>query len=123
MIVYLAGPITGVADYRQRFDMAERKLTDLGYTVLNPAILPEGMSKAAYMRICMAMIESADVVAFMPGWQNSAGARIEADYCFYTGRKTYALELVLLGDMETTKKPAAEFKPAGNDEREPGGVK
>ena len=104
MIVYLAGPITGVADYRQRFDMAERKLTDLGYTVLNPAILPEGMSKAAYMRICMAMIESADVAAFMPGWQNSAGARIEADYCFYTGRKTYALELVLLGDMEKTEK-------------------
>ena len=33
MIVYLAGPITGVADYRQRFDMAERKLTDLGYSV------------------------------------------------------------------------------------------
>ena len=79
MIVCLSGPITGVADYRQRFDMEARKLTDQGYTVLNPAILPEGMSKAAYMRICMAMIESADVVAFMPGWQNSAGARIEAD--------------------------------------------
>jgi hypothetical protein len=30
MIVYLAGPITGVADYRQRFDTAERTLTDLG---------------------------------------------------------------------------------------------
>lgn len=99
MIVYLCGPITGVADYRQRFDMAERKLTDLGYTVLNPAILPEGMSKAAYMRICMAMIESADAVAFIPGWQNSEGARIEAEYCFYTGRKTYALEVLLLGDM------------------------
>lgn len=99
MIVYLDGPITGVADYRQRFDMAERKLTDLGYTVLNPAILPEGMSKAAYMRICMAMIESADAVAFIPGWQNSEGARIEAEYCFYTGRKTYALEVLLLGDM------------------------
>lgn len=36
---------------------------------------------------CLAMIDSADLVAFLPGWESSAGARIEHEYCRYTGKR------------------------------------
>lgn len=34
------------------------------------------------------MIDTADVVAFLPGYSQSAGARLEAEYCFYTDKNT-----------------------------------
>ena len=42
MIIYIAGPITGVTDYKEKFDQAEHQLTELGHKVLNPATLPRG---------------------------------------------------------------------------------
>lgn len=41
------------------------------------------MQKADYMRICFAMIDTADVVAFLPGYETSPGAQLELQYCFY----------------------------------------
>lgn len=51
--------------------------------MLNPSWMPQGMQKADYMRICFAMIDTADVVAFLPGYRLSAGAQLELQYCFY----------------------------------------
>lgn len=59
-----------------------------GFTVLNPAVLPEGMKPADYMRICLAMIDSADVVMFLPDWEESKGAKLEWDLCQYIGKQT-----------------------------------
>lgn len=84
--VYIAGPITGVPRYWEAFEEAEEQLTRLGYTVLTPSRLPEGMSNAQYMRICFAMIDSADAVVFLPGWQKSEGAKLERGYCHYIGK-------------------------------------
>ena len=77
MKVYIAGKITGQADYREKFAKAERALTAAGHIVLNPAVLPEGMGKADYMRICLAMLDSADAIGLLHGWGRSPGARIE----------------------------------------------
>lgn len=41
------------------------------------------MQPADYMRICFAMIDTADVVAFLPGYETSTGAQLELQYCFY----------------------------------------
>jgi hypothetical protein len=41
------------------------------------------MSAADYMRICLAMIDVADMVVFLPDWLNSRGASVELDYCNY----------------------------------------
>ena len=81
--VYIAGKITGDPDYKAKFNAAAEAYEKRGFIVLNPALMPEGMQKADYMRICFAMIDTADVVAFLPGYRLSAGAQLELQYCFY----------------------------------------
>lgn len=87
MKIYIAGKITGDPNYRQKFNDAAEKFPD--DTILNPSTLPAGLSSADYMRICLAMIDSADMVAFLPDWNESRGARLENDYCQYVGKQTF----------------------------------
>ncbi len=83
--IYIAGKIIGNVKYKEIFAQAERAYSK-EYSVLNPATLPEGMSAADYMRICFAMIDTADLVVFLPGWRTSPGARLEKEYCSYIGK-------------------------------------
>lgn len=92
MKLYIAGKITGDPDYREKFQRAAKDLEQQGYIVLNPATMPEGMEPADYMRICLAMIDTAEIVAFLPDWEESAGARLEYEYCTYTGKPTRKIE-------------------------------
>lgn len=82
-VVYLSGPITGVPNYWEAFEKAEDQLTSLGWAVLSPAKHPQGLTNEQYMRMDFAMIDVADVVLFLPGWQNSEGAIVERNYCYY----------------------------------------
>ena len=61
-VIYIAGPITGVPRYWEAFEDAED------------------------MRICLAMIDAADAVLFLPGSSRSRGAALEHRYCEYTGK-------------------------------------
>ena len=91
MKIYIAGKVTGDRTYRQKFTAQKVKLEEDGHIVLNPAQLPEGMKPSDYMRICLAMIDSADYVVFLPDWRESAGARLEMGYCRYIGKQTIKL--------------------------------
>lgn len=84
--IYIAGPVTGVPNYWEAFEEAEDLVTGLGYTVLTPSRLPSDMTKAQYMRICFAMIDTADAVVFLGNWEQSQGARLERHYCDYTDK-------------------------------------
>ncbi|EEZ5178118.1 DUF4406 domain-containing protein [Escherichia coli] len=76
--VYIAGPMTGYEDFnRPAFHAAGKALSQEGHTVLNPAVLPDGLMQAQYMDICMAMIRSVDAVYLLKNWYQSAGARAE----------------------------------------------
>ena len=57
-VAYIAGPITGVDDYRERFREGKRKLKKMGFTVLNPADLPEGWPPALYIPVCLEMVKA-----------------------------------------------------------------
>ena len=82
--IYIAGKITGDPGYKAKFDAVAAEYKKKGYIVLNPSWMPQGMRPADYMRICFAMIDTADVVAFMPGYETSPGAQLELQYCLYT---------------------------------------
>jgi len=102
MKVYIAGAITGVPDYRDKFGIAKKALEREGHTVLNPAALPEGMEKKDYMRICFAMIDTADVITFLPNWENSKGANVERAYVTYIEKPILQLESLTAYQHEIT---------------------
>ena len=84
MVVYIAGPITGDPEYRLKFAAVAHAISASdGDSVINPAILPEGMDRPDSMAICLPMLMRADIVVLLPGWRKSGGAQIEkalADY-------------------------------------------
>lgn len=87
MKIYIAGKITGDPKYFEKFWRAETELKKQGYVILNPALLPEKMTPMDYMRICFAMIDTADAVAFLSDWRESPGATLEHAYCEYIGKR------------------------------------
>lgn len=81
MIIYIAGPMAGIEDNNKKaFYSMQYALEDKGHTVLNPAILPDGLPATAYMPICLAMLEQCDAIILLKNWASSAGANIELDY-------------------------------------------
>lgn len=79
-IAYVAGKINGDPNYRIKFRRAQNKLEDMGYIVLNPAELPEGMGYNTYLPICISMLEAASIVYMLNDWENSKGAKTEHAY-------------------------------------------
>lgn len=87
-IIYIAGPMTGFKSAnRPVFAEAAETLRSMGYVVLNPAVLPTGMPRERYMPICLAMLEQADAVYMLHGWEDSNGPGIEYLLAEYQGKE------------------------------------
>lgn len=85
MRIYIAGPITGTFDYRKNFSKAERRLSAMGHTIINPSFLPSGLND--YMPICKAMLDQTDAVYFLRDSDKSVGAKEEYIYAQKLGIK------------------------------------
>lgn len=125
--IYIAGKITGDPDYKAKFEAAAEAYKKKGYTVLCPSWMPAGMQPADYMRICFAMIDTADVVAFLPGFSKSPSARLEAEYCFYTDKNTImpegeSLETPNCSEKELTALKAVYYLAERNPRLKYGGT-
>ena len=78
MKVYIAGPMTGLPHFnRPAFLQAALNLSFEKHVPLNPAILPDGLTEADYMAVGITMLQRADAIFLLTGWQFSAGARAE----------------------------------------------
>lgn len=78
MKIYIAGPMTGLPHFnRPAFQQAAISLSFEKHIPLNPAILPDGLTEADYMAIGLTMLQRAEAIYLLTGWQFSAGARAE----------------------------------------------
>ena len=96
MKIYIAGKIAGDRRYRAKFREAAKVLEAAGHVVLNPATLPDGLEQADYMRICLAMLDTAVLAVFLPDYRESRGAMVEWAWCQRTGKEC-ALYLEMTG--------------------------
>lgn len=100
-IIYIAGPMTGIKDFnRPLFNKVAIELTEQGHGVLNPAILPDGLSQGQYMQICLPMVAVADELVMLPGWERSEGAYIEFCLAKKSGKTIRALGGLVLHQGE-----------------------
>ena len=96
--VYIAGPMTGLPDFNYpAFFAAAEQLDAAGYDPINPARMREGLDYQGagwldYMRHSLRDIAEADAIALLPGWQESRGARIEADLGNNLGLDVFPLQ-------------------------------
>lgn len=94
--IYIAGPMSGLPDEnRPEFHAYAQLMREYGYVVLNPATLPAGLTQDQYMDICTAMVRAADEVHLLPGWENSAGAKVEYHYALKRGLHTQEAESLM----------------------------
>ena len=85
-IVYLSGNLESKND----FNCAENFLLQMGYIVLNPTQLEditEGLSAEKLMKISYQLIDIADIIFMVSGWQKSKGANAELSYAKSLGKK------------------------------------
>lgn len=107
--VYLAGPMRGLPKYNfPAFDEARDKLRALGYTVISPADLDRDADfhetdeytpdfLYAAMRRDIEAILKVDQIVLLPGWENSAGCKIELTVAGALGLPVVPLAVALGG--------------------------
>ena len=89
--VYISGPITGVKDYDQIFMKAHERLKLMGKDVLDLVEMTKNLTTQleyeTYMKIAFALIDDADEIYMIEGWERSAGANRELGYAIGKGKR------------------------------------
>lgn len=93
MRIYISGAITGTTDFMERFGKVEEMLTAQGHMVYNPAhanrFMPEGTTYEEYMKVSFCLLDMADAIYMMDGWEKSRGATRERHYAISKGKSIY----------------------------------
>lgn len=86
--VYISGAITGTDDYMERFAKVQKKMEAQGYSVFNPALVNSNMPKCTtyeeYMKVSFLLLDMADTIYMLKGWEKSCGANREYGYALAT---------------------------------------
>lgn len=93
MRIYISGSITGTEDYIERFEAVQKRLTKEGHQVYNPAhansFMPEGTTYEEYMKVSFLLLDMAEAIYMMKGWQQSKGANREYGYALGKGYEVF----------------------------------
>ena len=86
MKIYISGAITNNPNYKEDFERAEDYL-QREYPkaeIINPALvnshLPKSTTHEEYMRMSFCMLDMADAIFMISGWEESKGANQEYGY-------------------------------------------
>lgn len=94
--VYISGPMTGMPDLNYPlFDAKEDLLFELGYMPVNPANnfnRAKGHSRSDYLKLDLQKLLFCDYIYFLPGFEQSAGALLEALVARECGIPVLAIE-------------------------------
>jgi hypothetical protein len=88
--LYLAGPMTGIEDFNYpAFNAMAERLRTAGYEVENPADhgTVEGAVWADYMAYGLTRLGLCGMIALLPGWDLSQGARLEVMIAEHLGMR------------------------------------
>ena len=110
-IVYLSGRISGNDNYKKDFEKAYDFLNELGYVVLNPSnldVVGNGLAYEKYLQICYRLVDVADIIFMVSGWQKSKGANAELSYAKSLGKK------VMYQDYYAPFRKVGESEEVGN---------
>lgn len=97
MRVYLAGPMRGLPDFNYpAFHKAAAELRAIGFDVFNPAEAFDGdqsLPASTYLRLDFdELVNKSQKVFVLPGWQSSAGARVEVQIALSIGLPVHLWE-------------------------------
>ena len=77
---YISLPITGTADYRERAFLIDKKLSELGYSVINPIVVCDSLNAdetthEQYMSVCLPLVDMSDIVFLLTAGKNQKVVR------------------------------------------------
>lgn len=79
--IFISGPMSGMKNYNvEAFNTQSDLIKRQGDIPLNPAVIAQGMpglTERDYMIVSNAMLQCADAIVQLPGWELSLGAQAE----------------------------------------------
>ncbi len=82
--VYISGPLIGNQNYMNQLMQIEKMLEEKGYSVLNSvkvnAQLPRDTLYMDHMKMNMTMMDMADAIYLVPGWEKVRGSVFDLEY-------------------------------------------
>ena len=95
MRIYISGPITNNPEYMEQFAKAAETIAARGYKYINPAELGKVLPDAEwedYMVIACELLQKADAITMLAGWDKSKGARFEGVLAFVNRLPIYNMD-------------------------------
>ena len=132
MKVYLSGQVSGLTpvEYRANFSAAAAQVAKMfagesDLTIIDPTTLPEIHSQwADYILRDLIILRDCDVIAMLPDWERSIGARIENLFAVKCGIKVLYCNNTRLWRERAAEKRRRESEKSGvwdglNNETDP----